>query len=247
MLLSKTLPTLVILAVLAAMSFAQGPAIKLPAEIKGEPGAFVAVRADTEGKTVRWVPLTPGLHVFPADLLRDSKATVVSSIRPGKYQLLAYTAKDDEPSDPAITTIVIGTPPDPGPNPPGPGPGPNPPEPDTLTKRIREALASDPGTASEKAKHAAVLAGFYAAMAKHVQTDQAATVGDLLSDYRAAIPAVLPDGVIPATRRLAGQEVANVCGDDVEKKIDGTLKTSLVSLFTKLSAALTIEAARGGR
>lgn len=248
--LPKTFAAMVALALVA--SIAQADSIKLPSEIKGEVGAFVAVRAETEGKTVRFVPLTPGLSVFPADLLADKKTTVVVAARPGRYSLLAYTAINGEPSEPCITVVIVGSPepvpppPPPGPGP-GPGPGPAPPEPDALTKRIREALAADPGTAAEKVKHALALSGFYDAMAKHVLSDQAATVGDLLGDYRAAIPAVLPADAIPATRKMCGVEVASVCGDDIEAKIDGPMKTKLIDLFGRLSAALAVEAKRGGR
>jgi len=201
----------------------------------------VTVRAETEGKTVRWFAMTPGLSVFPSELLRDTKATVVVAGVPGRYTLLAYTAKGDEPSELARCEIIIEGPAPPPPDPPGP----KPPDPtDPLAKKIRDALASDPGTAAQKREWAAALGGFYAAMAKHVATDQAATVGDLLSDYRNAIPAVLPADAIPATRRVAGQEVAAIAGEDPERKIDQVLKGKLVDLFTRLSAAMTQEAKR---
>lgn len=231
-----------------AAAFAEPPEITLPKEIKGEACDWIVVTAKTGGKKVRWVSMTQGLRIFPTHLLQDSHACVVMASKPGKYRLLAYTAAADEPSDPATCTIVLegdAPPVPPGPTPPPPvPPGPTPPPPgpvDPLTAKVQAALASDPGTVAEKATYAAALSGFYAAMAKHVATDQVATVGDLLSDYRAAIPSVLPEGAIPATRRTCGAEVATLAGDDAERKIDAALKAKLVELFTKLSKALEVK------
>lgn len=102
------------------------PFVTLPAEITGEPGAFIAVRPTTNGKQVRYLATTPGLNVFPADMLRDPTATVVTA-QTGRYQLVAYTAIGDVPSEPAVVSIVVGAAPPPvPPNPPTP---PNPPAP----------------------------------------------------------------------------------------------------------------------
>lgn len=100
------------------------PAIVLPAEVKAEPGEFIALEAQAEGKVVRFVPLDPGLRMFPPALLASKKAAVFTATNPGKYRVLAYTAVGDEPSEPASCTVVVGTPP---PTPPGP---PVPPAPD---------------------------------------------------------------------------------------------------------------------
>lgn len=241
--MSEALSAIVSLIVVASAA-ADPPEISLPDEIQGRPSAFVTVRAATEGKIVRWVALSDGLNVFPSELLRDSRVTVVVAGVPGRYRLLAYTAAGDEPSEPAVTTVVIAgpTPPPVPPDPPGPNPPPDPTDP--LTKKIRDALASDPGTPEQKRTWAAALAGFYTAMSAHVGTGQVDTVGDLLADYRNAIPAVLPTDAIPATRQVAGKEVAAVAGDDAAKKIDERLRLQLSDLFARLAAAMTIEARR---
>ncbi len=103
-----------------------GQTVTLPKEVTGEPGLFLRVPATSDGKEVRWLALDAGLSVFPSDLLRDSKTTVIVAQRPGRYRLAAWSAKGDVPGEAAITTIVIGNVPEP---PPGPGPGPNPPGP----------------------------------------------------------------------------------------------------------------------
>lgn len=103
--------------------------IKLPAEIKGMPGEFVVIKAETTDPTVRWFGIDSGLNLFPAHLLKDSKTAVVTALVSGRYRILAVSAKGDIPSEFAECLVVIGNPP-PTP-PPGPGPGPTPdPQPD---------------------------------------------------------------------------------------------------------------------
>jgi hypothetical protein len=76
---------------------------------------------------VKWHSVDPGLNLFPPQLLRDSKIAVVTALAPGRYRLLAISAKGDQPSDFAQCVIIIGdappvtVPPDP---PPGPAPVP---------------------------------------------------------------------------------------------------------------------------
>jgi hypothetical protein len=111
---------------LALCSVALGQDIKLPATVQGQPGAYIEVPATTDGGVVKWLALDAGLNVFPASLLRDTKTNVVSALKPGRYRLIAWTAKGDVPSDAAQTIVVIGNPPDPDPDPPGPDPDPEP-------------------------------------------------------------------------------------------------------------------------
>jgi hypothetical protein len=107
-----------------AALLAAPPTLTLPAEVKGDVGAYVTVPATTTGKTVQWLVLDPGLNLFPIELLKDSKTAVVSSSRKGRYRLLAYTAAADEASAPAVTTVNIGDAPAPTPVPPEPPPTP---------------------------------------------------------------------------------------------------------------------------
>ena len=109
--------------VLFLAATAQGQTLTLPAEVRGNPGEFVTVPATTDGKSVQWLTMDAGLNVFPVTLLKDSKTAVVTSTVKGRYRLLAYTAKGDMPSAPAICVVVIGEAP---PVPPGPGPKPDP-------------------------------------------------------------------------------------------------------------------------
>lgn len=123
----RVLPLILLLLAMPALVWAE-PLLKLPVEVKGDPDDFIRVPAETTGKTVRWVPLDKGLKLLPPELLKSSLTGIVYARLPGRYRLLAYTASSDgEPSEPAITTVVVG---EPGPVPPGPiPPGPIPPVP----------------------------------------------------------------------------------------------------------------------
>jgi hypothetical protein len=214
------------------------PALRV-ADVKATVGDWIVLRADTDGRVVRWKVMDRGLCIAPPELaLRDPKVTLATARRPGKYRVACVTAKGDVPSDIIEFTVTVEADGPTPPTPPTPNP-PTPPEPgDPLVKAVRDAFNADPGDSAKKREYANTLAGFYAAMAKHVGTDQVATVGDLLSDYRAAIPALLPDGALPATRQACGQVVAALAGADADKVIDAALKSKLVDLFTRLSAAL---------
>jgi hypothetical protein len=137
------------------------------------------------------------------------------------------TARGDVPSE-IVEFLVIVEADEPGPKPPEPA--------DPFARKLREAFQAETG--EKKREHVAALAGFYSAMAKHVSTDQVATIGDLLSDYRNAIPTVLPEEAIRAIRKLCGAEVAQLAGDDPERAIDSQIKSRLVDLFTRLANIL---------
>jgi hypothetical protein len=227
---------LAVVAFVAAVPLAsaqdQPPPLRV-SDVRAVVGDWIILRAETEGRIVRWKSLDRGLRIAPPELaLRDPKATLATAARPGKYRVICVTAKGDVPSE--IVEFVVTVEPD-SPDPPEP----KPPEPvDPLTRKLREAFQADSGDAAKKREYVATLAGFYSAMAKHVSTNQVATVGDLLSDYRNAIPVVLPEGAISAVRKVCGEEVAALAGDDPDRKIDSTLKSKLVDLFTRLASAL---------
>lgn len=104
------------------------PSLSLPESVAGDVGAFISVKATTNGSDVRWVALDKGLNVFPAEQLRDSRGTVVTSSAAGNYRLLAYTALGGVPSDPRICMVVVNGA-QPPPEPPVPPKPPDPPKP----------------------------------------------------------------------------------------------------------------------
>jgi hypothetical protein len=114
-------------------AFAWGQSVTLPAEIKGAVGQFIEVAAVSDDATIKWHSVDAGLNLFPQRLLKDTKIAVVTALVPGRYRVMAVSAKGDVPSDFALCTVVVGNP-GPGPQPPpeppvppGPEPPPNPP------------------------------------------------------------------------------------------------------------------------
>jgi hypothetical protein len=98
-----------------------GPPLGLPAQAEGDVADWITVRADTTGKSVRWVSLDAGLSLFPPRLLSDPKTAVVTARAPGRYRLLCVACLADELSEPAVCTVVIGPPAAPAPTPPPQG------------------------------------------------------------------------------------------------------------------------------
>lgn len=115
---------------IATPAFAQTPlSVTLPPEVPGKSNSFILVPAETQGKTVVWVPLDldkdgkPVVSLIPSNLLQSTK-TAVAMAPPGRWRLLAYTAIGDVPSPPAITVLVVdgGKPPPTPDDPPDPPP-----------------------------------------------------------------------------------------------------------------------------
>lgn len=130
----------ILLACCSCCSVAWGapPVVTLPKEVTGEPAAFIVVRAECDAPAVKFHAIDAGLNVFPSGLLSDPLATVVTSARPGRFRLLAYSGNADGPSEPVVVTVVVGNAP-PQPDPPGPDPEPDPPKPPVVSGK-RSAL-----------------------------------------------------------------------------------------------------------
>jgi hypothetical protein len=128
---------------------------------------------------------------------------------PGIAYVVIASAKDGKLQPIHTITVTIGGPAPP--NPPGPTP-PTPPVPpgpvDPFVAKLQAAFDKDTSDAAKKAEWKTALRGFYAAMADHVKDKGVTTIGDLLGDYRAAMPTLLPEGSIVELRRVCGLEVA---------------------------------------
>lgn len=117
--------TILSLAVLVAAGVASAAPPELKLTDRTAPNSrWVTVVAETAGRVVEFVPLTPGLDPFPLPLA-DPKAFVALAPAAGEYRILAYTAVGDEPSKPVTITVRVGPPPAPPPvnPPPTPDPG----------------------------------------------------------------------------------------------------------------------------
>lgn len=233
---------------LALLLFAGGisaaPPVEVPKEVAGEVGAFVTVRAKTDGKVVRFVPLDAGLNTFPSDLLADKKATVVTASAPGRYRLLAYSSVKDDPTEPAVVVVVIGGAapvPDPKPKPDPKPVDPEEPKVDAeLLGKFRDALKADVAAGASKAK-AADLASVYEEGAALLSLNDPAiapkTVGDLYAKcFAASVAKDVPR--LPYLSNVRGVIDATLGKREGSTEMTPILRAEFGSMFDKVAAAL---------
>ena len=203
--------------------FSQIDGLRLPAEIPGQPGAFVTILAETTGEVVRFFPLDPGLSVFPAELLSNKKATVVVAAGPGRYRVLAYTAIGGKPTEPVTTVVVIAGAPipiiPPIPKPPGPSP----------TAALAASLGGIFGGLQEanKAQQVKALAGVYRTGAADLARHQ--TLGAAYLAMRAQGATQLEAGSIAPIRAAIAGDMRARFGDDTATALNGDLKLALAA------------------
>ncbi len=233
---------------LAACTIAQ-PAnpLKLPKEIKGLPGKFITIKAETMGKQVRWRAVDPGIEILD-DLpsLKEGKEIRCIACKPGRYRVEAYTSINDEPTPIVVCTVVVVNAP-PGPTPPNPNPpNPNPPVPpvDPLVAKLAAAFATDGGSTPVNRAQLIALAGLYEAAADHAARPGITTVGMLLEDIRKVAygdggqPGLIRPDVLVGVRKAISAEVVNVLGDEPSLQLDAPTRARAVDIFRRIAAAL---------
>lgn len=212
--------------------FSQIDSLKLPAEIPGQPGAFVTILAETTGEVVRFFPLDPGLSVFPAELLSNKKATVVVAAGPGRYRVLAYTAIGGKPTEPVTTVVVIAGAPTPIippiPKPPGPSP----------TAALAASLGGIFGGLQEanKSQQVRALAGVYRTGAADLARHQ--TLGAAYLAMRAQGATQLEAGSISPIRAAIAGDMRARFGDDTATALNGDLKLALAAYLAAVADIL---------
>lgn len=196
------------------------PALKLPTEVTAKPSTITELKAETNGKVVRWVPLTPGLSLRPVD---DGR-TLLFAGPPGRYELLAYTALADVPSDPARVMIVIE----------GVEPGPPPKTPDELRERIASALAKDKAAKADITQLAAVYRE-----AARVAADPAVTSSaELMGRVRKVSASLLGPDTLPTVRGAAAEELLAALGMTSDEPLTDRQRKRAGELFARLADVL---------
>lgn len=214
--------------ILAAMLAQQ---ITLPPQIIGMPGAFISIPSTTDCKQVQWVVLDKGLNLFPVELLKDSKTCVVTTMVEGRYRVLAYTAAGDNPSKPAITLVIIGSPPNPEPEPE------NPQEASKLSREIRaiyRALNED-----NKLLKAQNLAIVYKLLASIAKDKQIITCGELLSRAKEESIKLLKADDIKEIRDLISTKFVGF-PDDPAVIINAEMRLKFAAVFMDVSKAIEL-------
>jgi hypothetical protein len=177
------------------------------------------------------VVLDKGLNLFPVELLKDSKTCVVTTTIEGRYRVLAYTATGDNPSKPAITLVIIGSPPAPEPEPD------NPEEASKLSREIRSiyrALNED-----DKQGKALKLAAVYKGLIVSAKDVSIETTGDLLGAAKVAASKVLAPTDLKEIRDKLSQQFVGF-PDDPSVIITAEMRVKFAVVFKDISKAIEI-------
>lgn len=198
-----------------------GQTMDFPTDFRGEPGQFITIKPNKiDGKVVQYYSIDPGLSVFPANLLVDPTATVVSAVQPGNYRLLAWTALADKPSSASLIRVTIGKVAPPMPI-------------DSLQFDIESIYAALNEPDRETTRAAMVQA--YRACSKKSET--ATTVNDLFLKLQDETQKI-PQGKLLAVRRRISSEIDKIVGSDPDSQLTVQQQKALADLFNRVCAIL---------
>jgi len=206
--------------------------ITLPPEVKGKPGSFITIPATTDGSIVQWVVLDSGLELFPAELLASTRTAVVIAQSEGTYRLLAYTAKDNNPSQPTICRIIVKQA--------GPEPTPTPPEPEpeasSFQKRLQTLYGAD--SSSDKSKHKAALVGVYKELVNATASPEITTYGQLYQVAQRASEKVIPKGALLPVRTEIARYLDDKLPNETKSELTLEERTKCAKEFSLVAKAL---------
>ncbi len=225
---------LLTLLLLAAPAGAQS--VKLPAEVKGLPGAWLIVPAVVDGGPAKWRCPDPGLEfvgldqLFPPMVLDMMRGQVVKSDRAGRYRLEAWTAKGDHASDIATCWVVVG---EPGPPPPPPAPS------DPLWPSMKAAYVADTTTANKTACALQLASVFKVAGTTTAYDPAIPSMGDLFTTISKASQALVPLPALQTTREVVGKELVAKLGSDATAALTPATRKAASEQFTRMAGLYT--------
>lgn len=203
---------------------ALGQTLDFPADFKGDPGQFITIKPiKTDGKMVQYYAIDPGLSVFPAALLVDPTATVVSAVQPGNYRLLAWTAIADKPSSASLIRVTIGKVAPPMPTPPV----------DSLQLDLESIYAAlnEP----DKDETRRLMVQVYQMCREKSKT--ATSVNDLFLRLQEQTQKI-PQGKLTPIRRRISTEIERIVGSDSEAQLTPQQQNALADLFQRVCVYL---------
>lgn len=203
---------------------ALGQTLDFPADFKGDPGQFITIKPiKTDGKMVQYYAIDPGLSVFPAALLVDPTATVVSAVQPGNYRLLAWTAVADKPSPASLIRVTIGKVAPPMPTPPV----------DSLQLDLESIYAAlnEP----DKDETRRLMVQVYQMCREKSKT--ATSVNDLFLRLQEQTQKI-PQGKLTPIRRRISTEIERIVGSDSEAQLTPQQQNALADLFQRVCVYL---------
>jgi hypothetical protein len=199
------------------------PVLRLPAEVRGRPGRLVVVTAETAGARVRWHacagPDRPDLWHPP-----DGKTLLFCTPTPGRYELVAWTAAGNEPTEAVACVVLIETPEPP-------------PAPDPFAAALQTAWAGE--SAPDKARQRDLLASLYSVAAQDtVRQPQLQTVGDLLAALQQAARSLLPAEALPKVRAAIATELRAKLPTDPAAPLDAAARQRCREQFERVTRLL---------
>lgn len=189
----------------------QQPDITLPPTVQVATGDYAVVKAITKGDTVVYVPLSDGLKVLDPALLKDPK-TFVATGKPGSYKLLAYSAVDNKPTQPAYTLIVIGEAPKP--------------EPGALQKAM-EAVWKTVDDVEKNVQKNKMIEGF-----SQIDQSQISTVADLNREVKDKVGSKLEPQQLRSLRDLISGHLLAVFGRSGSAPVDAAILAKTIKEIT---------------
>jgi hypothetical protein len=174
-------------------------------------GEFLVVNVESKGHKINWVPLGEGgLQILNSNLLKDPKSLVVVANKAGTYKILAYTAIDNNPSEPVIFSIIAGGPPKPIPN--------------ELESIINATYGADnnPNKSQYKSK---LITGFTNVLDGLVGCK---TVGDLNKLMKDKVTSKLVDGEGGAVRSVLRDHLSDTFGINGDVILEEELATKVI-------------------
>lgn len=206
--------------------------LELPKEIKAKVGDFVQVESKSVND-VEWYIVDPGIQFLPFNLLKDKKTAILFTLNPGKYRLLAWTAKDNKPS-PALLCLVTIEPNDFVPTPPAPPPSPA--EPSALEKRLKPFYQKD--TSANKKMQLEQLKKLFVQLQPITKDENITTIGQLFKNASEISSGLLEEFSLKGLRNelnlYMDETLPRVASQELDQKtrdlcffIFGEIKTTL--------------------
>lgn len=90
--------------------------VEVDSPIYVRPNQFHTITVKTQGEMVKFFTVDQ-IAVFPSDQLVNKKSTVIFCTQEGRYRLFAYSAINNQPTDPVEIIVICGKDPGPGPGP----------------------------------------------------------------------------------------------------------------------------------
>ena len=194
------------------------PQVRLPAEVAAPVGRIVKLTAEADGPRVRWYCPDADADLLP---FPDSLCAAFAAAKPGRYRVLAWTAKGDVPGPPAVCVVRVDGPP---------------PPPDPFVSALRDAYRADPSP--DKARHLASLTALYRQAPATARDPDITTAGDLLRVLQEAARRLLPAEALAGVRAKIAAELRAALPSDPTTKLDAATRSATVAVFEKIAAAL---------